>query len=581
MELPRPHPVSGEAGGGRKATHDFLSLCANSSSSSSTLHQDPLPRPQPAPPPSPAAASPPENSLETRDFLGRTVAPPMDRPHPPLAGPLQTLPLPASVEHSLPGGIGTYSISHISYFNRKLPGPKPETAAGMRPFTVIRAGTMDRTDENSNSSSYANNGFTLWEESAGKKGKARKENVRAATTAHRESGVQLGRSTVSDKPAQSISNNDQCRSPFSSFSSSQPSGQKNKGFVDAMKNSTKDSSNQEDEFDDEEMEFVVKKESSPIPRAELRVKIDGKCSEQKANTPRSKHSATEQRRRSKINDRFQMLRALIPRSDQKRDRASFLMEVIEYIQMLQEKVTKYEGSYPGWTCEPVKPMPLRNGHKPGNNCLDRFRPTNNGSKATTVLAAEADEDNDTLMSGIPRSAHEPSETDVSSESASKAAPPHPLAVGRNVFPFPISIHPDLSAIPKDGCQAGHVLHGMAAGLGRIPRTGVSIAALDNKLKGEGSAVEGGSTSFSDAYSHGLLKVLTQVLQNSGVDLSQSSISVQIELSKRGNLGIAATSPFPKEDVDAASKMKRVSRTQVGTEDPERAAKKLKSWESRT
>lgn len=37
--------------------------------------------------------------------------------------------------------------------------------------------------------------------------------------------------------------------------------------------------------------------------SELRVKVDGKSSDQKANTPRSKHSATEQRRRSKINDR--------------------------------------------------------------------------------------------------------------------------------------------------------------------------------------------------------------------------------------------------------------------------------------
>ena len=35
----------------------------------------------------------------------------------------------------------------------------------------------------------------------------------------------------------------------------------------------------------------------------LRIKVDGNSSDQKANTPRSKHSATEQRRRSKINDR--------------------------------------------------------------------------------------------------------------------------------------------------------------------------------------------------------------------------------------------------------------------------------------
>lgn len=34
------------------------------------------------------------------------------------------------------------------------------------------------------------------------------------------------------------------------------------------------------------------------------MKVDRKISDQKASTPRSKHSATEQRRRSKINDRW-------------------------------------------------------------------------------------------------------------------------------------------------------------------------------------------------------------------------------------------------------------------------------------
>ena len=40
---------------------------------------------------------------------------------------------------------------------------------------------------------------------------------------------------------------------------------------------------------------------------ELRVKVDGKSNDQKPNTPRSKHSATEQRRRSKINDRHALI----------------------------------------------------------------------------------------------------------------------------------------------------------------------------------------------------------------------------------------------------------------------------------
>lgn len=84
-----------------------------------------------------------------------------------------------------------------------------------------------------------------------------------------------------------------------------------------------------------------------------------------------------------------MLRGLIPHGDQKRDKASFLLEVrdvfkfsyylieldlpfslplyntkpwfflqvIEYIQFLQEKVHKYEDPYQGWSHEPPKIMP--------------------------------------------------------------------------------------------------------------------------------------------------------------------------------------------------------------------------------
>lgn len=36
------------------------------------------------------------------------------------------------------------------------------------------------------------------------------------------------------------------------------------------------------------------------------------------------------------------------------------MQVIEYIQFLQEKVDKYEGSYQGWNQEPPKLMPWVN-----------------------------------------------------------------------------------------------------------------------------------------------------------------------------------------------------------------------------
>ncbi|KAG2661225.1 hypothetical protein PVAP13_1KG489900 [Panicum virgatum] len=72
----------------------------------------------------------------------------------------------------------------------------------------------------------------------------------------------------------------------------------------------------------------------------------GSSGDQGPSTPRSKHSATEQRRRTKINDRLEILRELLPHGDQKRDKASFLLEVIEYIRFLQEKVQKYESAHP-------------------------------------------------------------------------------------------------------------------------------------------------------------------------------------------------------------------------------------------
>ncbi|KAJ0048317.1 hypothetical protein Pint_16309 [Pistacia integerrima] len=155
MELPQSRPFGTE---GRKPTHDFLSLY----STHPTVQQDPRPSSQ-------------GSFLKTHDFLqvGNAsakeestveISSSVEKPPPPA-------PPPTSVEHILPGGIGTYSISHISYFNQKV--PKPEGSI----FTVARASSSERNDENSNCSSYTGSGFTLWEESAVKKGKTGKENA--------------------------------------------------------------------------------------------------------------------------------------------------------------------------------------------------------------------------------------------------------------------------------------------------------------------------------------------------------------------------------------------------------------------
>ncbi|KVI05308.1 Myc-type, basic helix-loop-helix (bHLH) domain-containing protein [Cynara cardunculus var. scolymus] len=241
---------------------------------------------------------------------------------------------------------------------------------------------------------------------------------------------------------------------------------------------------QEDEEEDYE-DFGAKKDNT----ASSNTSKDGKSSD-KANATRSKHSVTEQRRRSKINERhaywsaavdikerlletvvteFQILRDLIPNSDQKRDTASFLLEVIEYVQYLQEKVHKYEGSYQGWNAEPTKLMPWRNSH---------WRVPNFGQPP--VLKSDSGQ-----------------------------APSFPVRFDENV-----SVAPAVNTTtPQNPSTDG------------------------DANQQEELTVEGGTISISSVYSQGLLNSLTQALQNSGVDLSQATISVQVDLGKRANRGI--------------------------------------------
>ncbi|XP_035546002.1 65-kDa microtubule-associated protein 8 [Juglans regia] len=53
----------------------------------------------------------------------------------------------------------------------------------------------------------------------------------------------------------------------------------------------------------------------------------------------------------------EIMRDIIPQNDKKRDKASFLLEVIEYIQFLQDKLNMYEGQYHGWSSEPKTLIP--------------------------------------------------------------------------------------------------------------------------------------------------------------------------------------------------------------------------------
>ncbi|XP_057952379.1 transcription factor BIM1 [Malania oleifera] len=552
MEIPQPRSFGTE---GRKPTHEFLSLY-------SPVQQDPRPSQG--------------GYLTTHDFLqplergGKNIskventAEMTSEKPPPLASP-------TSVEHILPGGIGTYSISHIpSYFNQRVPKPEATT------FTVAEGSSTDRNEETSNCSSYTGSGFTLWEESVLKKGKNRKENLGESHL--KEPGVKLGQWTTERPSQSSFAHN----SSFSSLSSSQPSGQKSQSFIDIIK-SVK-GAHEEEEYEDEE--FILKKEAS-LHKGDLAVKVDGKSIDQRANTPRSKHSATEQRRRSKINDRFQMLRELIPHSDQKRDKASFLLEVIEYIQFLQEKVHKYEGSCQGWNHEPAKVIPWTNSHRPAESLSNQTRGINNASSPALLFAAKIDENNINVSPTIPRKANIRGEADVGTATTFRgmdhqpglAAVPLPTSLPPNVF-NPSGNSGTVSQVPHRAASDAENTSGPQSQLWHGRSCTTDCAAASDKLKEREMNVEGGTINISSVYSQGLLNTLTKALQSSGVDLSQASISVQIDLGKRAN-GRQAVPSSIRKDNGVLSDDRAMARSRVSScgDESDHAQKRLRMSKS--
>ncbi|KAL4559352.1 hypothetical protein LXL04_031490 [Taraxacum kok-saghyz] len=562
MEHPQPRPFGAQ---GRKPTHDFLSLY-------SPAQQDPSP-------------TPPGGYLETHDFLQ-----PLDRvgktattkdgtkvDEPSSVGKSLPPAAPTTVEHILPGGIGTYSISHISYINQSQRMPKPEGVV----IAAAQSSGSDKNDENSNGSSYTGSGFSLWEESTVKKGKTGKENIAGNRHVVRDEGMKIGGvpwMTSVDRPSQSSSAHNHQSATISSLSSSRPSStQKNQSFVEMLKSGK---STREDEDDDEEEEFVIKKEPSSHYKGVLSVKVDAAHHDQKPNTPRSKHSATEQRRRSKINDRFSMLRELIPHGDQKRDKASFLLEVIEYIQFLQEKVNKFEDTCRGWTNEPSTIIPWNHSQRITEGFVDQ----NGGSGPAMLYAPKV---NEKKCIDIPKKGQNLYDSDLCSlETMNKEISQHPQLTNK-VSPFPSPVQPNLYSpgcgstsatapvplvVPDTVNTSSHLQHM------RSCTTDCTLAS--DKLKDQELTIESGTISISTIYSQGLLSTLTQALQSSGVDLSQANISVQIDLGKRATTTTHDSSTPVLKKHGVRNINETLGRSRLASSREEKSDKALKRFKTR-
>ncbi|KAL8132278.1 transcription factor BIM1 isoform X2 [Apium graveolens] len=574
MELPQPRPCGNQ---GRKPTHDFLSLY-------SPVQQDPI--------------TSQGGILKTHDFLQQgeraetediskdvnSVKQPTEKSRPLIPPPITT-----SMEHILPGGIGTYSISHISYLNQRV--PKPEGVLLNAAAPQAQASSSDRNDGNSNCSSYTGSGFTLWDESATmNKGQTGKENNFAVKERHavRDAGVNVGGQweTSRERPSQSSSSHSFLNKAFSSLSSSQQSFSKKQSFMDMIK-SAKSSHEDEDEDDDV---FVIKKEPSPHHRGNMSIQVDGKDTDQKPNTARSKHSATEQRRRSKINDRFQMLRGLIPHGDQKRDKASFLLEVIEYIQFLQEKVHKYEDPYQGWSHEPPKIMPWKKGHRTVEDFDDQSGGIKCVSGPASVFAAKFDGANTNVSSTMPLGAQGLIDNDLCTADTSRNMD-HRRRPAENGLPLSLPLPQTMYS--HEGSSSAAVLlpprvtSNTDIGTSqshpqlwqRKPCT-IDSNTVSEKLKNQEVTIESGTISISSVYSQGLLNTLTQSLQSSGVDLSQASISVQIDIGNRANSALNPLTPIVQTDnLHSNNQTMLQPRLASGGGEPEQAFKRLKTGRS--
>ncbi|KAJ9163467.1 hypothetical protein P3X46_023132 [Hevea brasiliensis] len=260
----------------------------------------------------------------------------------------------------------------------------------------------------------------------------------------------------------------------------------------------------------------------------------------KANAIRSKHSVTEQRRRSKINERFQILRDLIPHSDQKKDTASFLLEVIEYVQYLQEKVQKYEGSYQGWSSEPAKLMPWRNSHWRVPSFIGHPQAIKNGSGPGPTFPGKFDENNIAINPTLLVGTQSQVESEPSRDVACKAVELQP-ELANKVMPLPTSLQTTMPTPVQNDGLVGHPLQQPVsdAQLAEFPITNETM----NQQKE--LTIEGGTISISSIYSQGLLNNLTRALQSAGVDLSQANVSVQIDLGRSSNKGLTSRTSVAK------------------------------------
>ncbi|KAJ0986858.1 hypothetical protein J5N97_005214 [Dioscorea zingiberensis] len=197
--------------------------------------------------------------------------------------------------------------------------------------------------------------------------------------------------------------------------------------------------------------------------------------------------------------RFQILRELIPHSDQKRDKASFLLE--------------------------------NNSQGPTDGTSDPSQVIKGGSVPAAFMFSGRFQDNNIPVGPVISNSQNPSESDnmiadisyKTMENSSAAAVHVPLQ--KNLY----------ATVGNETAAAQTQQRLLPDGDNFVSQSqsqddcAVSSDMLNEQ---EELTIDEGTISVSSVYSQGLLTSLTEALQSSGVDLSQASISVQVNLGKR-------------------------------------------------
>ncbi|TMW89609.1 transcription factor BIM2 [Solanum lycopersicum] len=299
---------------------------------------------------------------------------------------------------------------------------------------------------------------------------------------------------------------------------------------------------EEDEEDDEEFSSRTPDGSSQ------KGKLEGKSNDGKVSAHRSKHSETEQRRRIKINERFQTLRDLIPQNDQKRDRASFMLEVIQYIQFLQEKLQMYEGTNQGWSAEPSKLLPWRSTPGPVEGSVEHSQIIRNGSTHEDDIVI-----NPTLLASV-QSFVEPNLTAAALYRATHDS--HMAADEAIAFNMPLQPNLFENASVEPSPDAEHPSQTQSLCWPDKRDTIESEVLSYGRNDQEEVKFDGEAVGRSHAYSQRLLNIINQTLASVGVDPSLADVRVQLDISKKTSSGATTTRLSSGENYGGAPKRLR-------------------------